>query len=33
MEASVDVCLVIKQPLEELGFEQKELAAAAGVTD
>jgi len=29
----VDVCLVIKQRLEELGLEQKDLAAAAGVTD
>jgi len=29
----VDVCLVIKQRLEELGFEQKDLATAAGVTD
>jgi len=29
----VDVCLAIKQRLEELGLEQKDLAAAAGVTD
>jgi transcriptional regulator with XRE-family HTH domain len=29
----VDVCLVIKHRLEELGLEQKDLAAAAGVTD
>src|SRR5690348_4250847 len=29
----VDVCLVIKRRLEELGLEQKELAAAAEVTD
>jgi transcriptional regulator with XRE-family HTH domain len=29
----VDVCLVIKQRLEELGFEQKDLAAAAEVTE
>ena len=29
----MDVCLVIKQRLEELGFEQKDLATAAGVTD
>ncbi|MGD1210013.1 MAG: helix-turn-helix transcriptional regulator [Candidatus Acidiferrales bacterium] len=29
----MDVCLVIKQRLEELGLEQKDLAAAAGVTD
>lgn len=29
----MDVCLVIKQRLQELGFEQKELAAAAGVTE
>jgi transcriptional regulator with XRE-family HTH domain len=29
----VDVCLVIKQRLEELGLEQKGLASAAGVTD
>ena len=28
----MDVCLVIKQRLEELGLEQKDLAAAAGVT-
>src|SRR6266850_1992941 len=32
-EALVDVCLVIKQRLEELGLEQKDLAAAAEVTD
>jgi len=30
---SVDVCLVIKQRLKELGLKQKDLAAAAGVTD
>ena len=29
----MDVCLVIKQRLEELGLGQKDLAAAAGVTD
>ena len=29
----MDVCLVIKERLEELGFEQKELAAAAEVTE
>jgi transcriptional regulator with XRE-family HTH domain len=29
----VDVCLVIKRRLEELGFEQRDLAAAAGVTE
>src|SRR5512142_2060793 len=29
----MDVCLVIKQRLEELGFEQKDLAAAAEVTE
>jgi transcriptional regulator with XRE-family HTH domain len=29
----VDVCLVIKRRLEELGFEQRELAAAAAVTE
>jgi transcriptional regulator with XRE-family HTH domain len=29
----VDVCLVIKQRLDELGFEQKDLAAAAQVTE
>jgi transcriptional regulator with XRE-family HTH domain len=29
----LDVCLLIKQRLEELGLEQKDLAAAAGVTD
>src|ERR1700758_4779686 len=29
----MDVCLLIKQRLEELGLEQKELAAAAEVTD
>ena len=32
-EAFVDVCLAIKQRLGELGLEQKDLAAAAGVTD
>ena len=29
----MDVCLVIKQRLEQLGFEQKDLAAAAEVTE
>ncbi len=29
----MDVCLVIKQRLDELGLEQKDLATAAGVTD
>jgi transcriptional regulator with XRE-family HTH domain len=29
----VDVCLVIKQRLEELGLEQRNLAAAVGVTE
>jgi transcriptional regulator with XRE-family HTH domain len=29
----VDVCLVIRQRLEELGLDQKDLAKAAGVTD
>jgi transcriptional regulator with XRE-family HTH domain len=29
----VDVCLVIKKRLEELGFEQRDLAAAAEVTE
>ncbi len=29
----MDVCLVIKERLEELGFDQKELAAAAEVTE
>jgi transcriptional regulator with XRE-family HTH domain len=29
----VDVCVLIKRRLEELGLEQKDLAAAAGVTD
>ena len=29
----MDVCLVIKQRLAELGLEQKDLAAATGVTD
>jgi transcriptional regulator with XRE-family HTH domain len=29
----VDVCLVIKERLEQLGFEQKELATAAEVTE
>src|SRR5258705_11993005 len=33
VEVIVDVCLVIKQRLEELGLEQKDLAAAAQVTD
>src|SRR6266481_5797468 len=32
-EVFVDVCLVIKQRLEELGLEQKDLATAAEVTD
>ena len=29
----MDVCLLIKQRLDELGLEQKDLATAAGVTD
>lgn len=29
----MDVCVLVKQRLEELGLEQKDLAAAAGVTD
>ncbi|PYT48586.1 MAG: XRE family transcriptional regulator, partial [Acidobacteria bacterium] len=29
----MDVCLVIKQRLEELGLEQKDLATAAEVTE
>ena len=29
----MDVCVIIKQRLEELGLEQRDLAAAAGVTD
>ena len=29
----MDVCLVIKQRLEQLGFEQKNLAAATEVTE
>jgi len=29
----MDVCIVIKQRLEELGLEQRDLAAAAGVTE
>ncbi len=29
----MDVCLVIRRRLEELGLEQKDLANAAGVTD
>ncbi|HVB87191.1 MAG TPA: helix-turn-helix transcriptional regulator, partial [Candidatus Dormibacteraeota bacterium] len=29
----MDVCILVKQRLEELGLEQKKLAAAAGVTD
>src|SRR6267142_509476 len=33
VEVFVDVCLVIKQRLEELGLEQKDLATAAEVTD
>src|SRR5712671_6090530 len=32
-EVFVDVCLVIKQRLEELGLEQKDLATAAEVTE
>jgi transcriptional regulator with XRE-family HTH domain len=32
-EGLVDVCLVIKQRLEELGLEQRELAASAEVTE
>src|SRR5258708_17665193 len=32
-ESPVDVCLVIKQRLEELGLEQRDLAAAAAVTE
>src|ERR1700704_4845335 len=32
-ENSVDVCLAIKQRLEELGLEQRDLAAAAKVTE
>src|SRR6202140_1141420 len=32
-ERSVDVCLVIKHRLEELGLEQRDLAAAAEVTE
>jgi transcriptional regulator with XRE-family HTH domain len=33
VEGLVDVCLVIKQRLEELGLEQRDLAAAAEVTE
>jgi transcriptional regulator with XRE-family HTH domain len=33
MEALVDVCLVIKQRLQELGYEQRDLAMAAEVTE
>src|SRR5579883_1010129 len=33
LEAMVDVCLVIKRRLEELGLEQKDLATAARVTE
>jgi len=29
MEGLVEVCLVIKRRLDELGFEQKDLATAA----
>ena len=29
----MDVCLVIKRRLDELGFEQKDLATAADVTE
>jgi transcriptional regulator with XRE-family HTH domain len=29
----VDVCLLIKERLEELGFEQKDLASGAEVTE
>src|SRR5467141_4886390 len=32
-ESPVDVCLVIKRRLEELGLEQRDLAAAAEVTE
>jgi transcriptional regulator with XRE-family HTH domain len=32
-EVSVDVCLAIKQRLEKLGLEQRDLAAAAEVTE
>jgi transcriptional regulator with XRE-family HTH domain len=32
-EAHLDVCLVIKQRLKELGLEQRDLAAAAQVTE
>src|SRR3989441_117737 len=32
-ESPGDVCLVIKQRLEELGLEQRDLAAAAEVTE
>src|SRR5712664_1183028 len=32
-ENSVDVCLAIKRRLEELGLEQRDLAAAAKVTE
>jgi transcriptional regulator with XRE-family HTH domain len=33
VEAPVDVCLAVKQRLEELGLEQRDLAAAAEVTE
>jgi transcriptional regulator with XRE-family HTH domain len=33
VEGLVDVCLVIKRRLDELGFEQKDLAVAADVTE
>jgi len=33
VEGTVDVCLVIKRRLEELGLEQKDLATAAEVTE
>jgi transcriptional regulator with XRE-family HTH domain len=33
VEGIVDVCLVIKSRLDELGFEQKDLATAADVTE
>jgi transcriptional regulator with XRE-family HTH domain len=32
-EASVDVSLVVRHRLEELGFEQRDLASAAQVTE
>jgi transcriptional regulator with XRE-family HTH domain len=33
VEGFVDVCLVIKRRLDELGLEQRDLAAAAEVTE